>query len=206
MIIALSDVEARRAQQQEAEKRDRHSLNSDLRNSIWPCAPKMRFQPLEIDKRDSCGRTRSTTSRGAFCRIDDRMPAAASTTTAGSSSAAPPCRWPGTAGSHRRCSRATSRRVVDQPRERHVDAGHAADQEEAGDDEHAEQRGERCRLPRGRNEAALEGIAHLLLGRLLGLAFLVGCLGHARCPLRPRCRRGHRPRPGASRSRPCRPA
>ena len=53
-------------------------------------------------------------------------------------------------------------------------------------DEHAEQRGQRRRLARGRNEAALEGVADLLLGRLLGLAVLVGFLGHAQ-----RARSGH---------------
>ena len=35
------------------------SLKTDFRNSIWPCAPNSRFQPLAIDRRDSCGCMRS---------------------------------------------------------------------------------------------------------------------------------------------------
>ena len=55
----------------------------------------------------------------------------------------------------------------------------AADEEEAGDHQHAEQRSERRRLPRERHVALLDGVAHLLLGRLLGFAFLVGGFRHA---------------------------
>ena len=90
-------------------------------------------------------------------------------------------RWPGTGRWHRRCSRATSRRDC---------RAAACSDRLRWATPPTRKKLAMTRMPSSEASVAasrengtiapLEGVADLLLGRLLGLAFLVGCLGHAR--------------------------
>ena len=61
------------------------SLNTALRNSIWPCTPNTRFQPLEIEAATAAAARARARAAAHSAATDERMPAAASTTTTGSS-------------------------------------------------------------------------------------------------------------------------